>query len=98
MESVMRIALGCMRLSTDPDRDEARSTATLHAAIDAGVVVLDTAHAYGQGEADRGHNERLIGRVLRERAGCAVRIVTKCGMRRDGGAWIPDGRASRIAT
>ncbi len=63
----MRIGLGCMRLSTDPDRDEQRALATLRAALDAGITTLDTARAYGCDEADLGHNERLIARALATR-------------------------------
>ena len=40
------MALGCMRLSTERDRDDARAIAVLHAAFDAGVTLLDTADAY----------------------------------------------------
>lgn len=36
-------AIGCMRLSIEPDRDEGRAMAVLHAAFDAGVTLLDTA-------------------------------------------------------
>jgi len=93
----MRIALGCMRLSTDADRDEARALATLEAALSSGVTVLDTAHAYGLDQADAGHNERLVGRAIRQAGAGDVRVVTKCGMRRDGAAWVPDGRARGIA-
>ena len=97
----MRIALGCMRLSTERDRDDDRAQATLRAALEAGISVLDTAHAYGLEPSDLGHNERLVARALRLAAArgsaCEVRVITKCGMRRDAGAWIPDGRASRIA-
>src|SRR5258706_16401061 len=94
----MRIGLGCMRLSTEPERDEASALATLAAALDAGVTLFDTARSYATGEADLGHNERLLARAWRTReARPAARVVTKCGMRRDGGAWIPDGRAKRIA-
>ena len=95
----MRIALGCMRLSTERDRDDDRAQATLRAALEAGISVLDTAHAYGLDQSDVGHNERLVARALRSAAARddATRVITKCGMRRDGGAWVPDGRASRIA-
>ena len=97
LANVMRIGLGCMRLSTDLDRDEERALATLHAALDAGVTTLDTAHAYGRDESELGHNERLIARALAERPTAPrPRVITKCGMRRDGGAWVPDGRAGRI--
>jgi aryl-alcohol dehydrogenase-like predicted oxidoreductase len=86
--SQARIGLGCMRLSTDPARDEALATATIRAALDAGAVVLDTARAYGLDEADLGHNERLVARAVlgwaasRGRDPGRVRVVTKCGMRR----------------
>ena len=43
----LRIGLGCMRLSTDEDRDEERALATIAAAVDAGITVFDTARAYG---------------------------------------------------
>src|SRR4051794_5698866 len=88
----MRFGLGCMRLSTDSDRDEARAVATIEAALEAGITILDTARAYGHDEADAGHNERLVARFARD----GLRVITKCGMRRDGGAWIADGRASRV--
>jgi len=92
-----RVGLGCMRLSTDRDRDDARAVATIEAALAAGAVVLDTARAYGHGDAELGHNERLIARVLAGHpAASRVRIVTKGGMRRPGGRWEADGRAGTI--
>ncbi len=79
----LRIGLGCMRLSTDPDP-------TIAAAVDAGVTVFDTARAYGD-------NERLLARALR-RCGAEgnARVVTKGGMARPAGGWMPDGRAKAI--
>ena len=47
----LRIGLGCMRLSTDEDRDEERALETIAAAAEAGVTVFDTARAYGDNEA-----------------------------------------------
>ncbi len=86
-----------MRLSTDPDRDEERALATIAAAAEAGITVFDTARAYGHGEHELGHNERLLARALRRiRAEAGSRIVTKGGMRRVGSAWAPDGRAKAI--
>ena len=93
-----------MRLSTDPDRDEERARQTIAAAVAAGVTVFDTAHAYGRDGTELGHNERLLAQVLREtgmpRGGPdphrSPRIVTKGGMIRPSGAWIPDGRAKAI--
>jgi aryl-alcohol dehydrogenase-like predicted oxidoreductase len=85
-----------MRLSTDEDRDEARAVATVGAALDAGVKVFDTAHAYARDDTELGHNERLLSAVLRERGATDARIVTKGGMRRPGGQWVPDGRARTL--
>jgi aryl-alcohol dehydrogenase-like predicted oxidoreductase len=95
--SELRIGLGCMRLSTDEPRDEERALATIAAAAQAGVTVFDTAHAYGRGAAELGHNERLLATALR-RGGVerSARIVTKGGMTRAGGGWAPDGRAKAI--
>jgi aryl-alcohol dehydrogenase-like predicted oxidoreductase/predicted kinase len=97
MASELRIGLGCMRLSTEPERDEALALETIGAGVDAGVTIFDTAHSYGLGEDDLGHNERLLARALRRAAADArARIVTKGGMTRVGGGWVPDGRAKAL--
>jgi aryl-alcohol dehydrogenase-like predicted oxidoreductase len=95
--SELRVGLGCMRLSTDGNRNQAEAVATIVAAADAGVTVFDTAHSYGRDTLDFGHNERLLVRALRQ-CGAAgrARIVTKGGMSRAGDQWIPDGRAKTI--
>ena len=86
-----------MRLSTDDDRDEERAFETIAAAAAAGMTVFDTARSYGRGEDELGHNERLLARALRAAgADATARIVTKGGMLRVGGAWIPDGRTRTI--
>jgi aryl-alcohol dehydrogenase-like predicted oxidoreductase len=85
-----------MRLSTEPGRDEVRAAATIEAAIDAGVRAFDTARAYGLDADDAGHNERLVARVLEARVATGLRKITKCGMRRSGNDWTPDGRARAI--
>ncbi|MBV9417107.1 MAG: aldo/keto reductase, partial [Solirubrobacterales bacterium] len=90
-----------MRLSTEAERDEDLAAQTIAAALDAGITVFDTARAYGQGETDLGHNERLLARALiRARAGAGAlsrpRVITKGGMTRPAGAWVPDGRAKAI--
>jgi aryl-alcohol dehydrogenase-like predicted oxidoreductase/predicted kinase len=95
--SELRIGLGCMRLSTDERRDDERAVETIAAAADAGVTVFDTARAYGRDASELGHNERLLARALR-RSGAAAgaRVVTKGGMTRPGGGWVPDGRAKAL--
>jgi aryl-alcohol dehydrogenase-like predicted oxidoreductase len=97
--SELRVGLGCMRLSTDPDRDLERAQATIAAAVGAGITVFDTARAYGLDAGELGHNERLLAGALRRcGAGHTARIVTKGAMTRQGGAWVPDGRAQAIRT
>jgi aryl-alcohol dehydrogenase-like predicted oxidoreductase len=86
-----------MRLSTDESRDEELALETIAAAAQAGITVFDTARAYGWGEGELGRNERLLARGLRRSSAHATaRIVTKGGMTRAGGGWIPDGRAKTI--
>ena len=89
----LRVGLGCMRLSTRPDRDEAAARAVVHAALDEGFTLFDTAHAYGRDESEYGHNERWLGAFLKGRA---ARVITKGGMRRLGPRWMPDGRAATL--
>ncbi len=86
-----------MRLSTDESRDEELAGETIAAAVEAGLTVFDTARAYGRGEAELGRNEQLLAGALR-RCGAErnARIVTKGGMTRAGGGWVPDGRAKAI--
>ena len=90
--------MGCMRLSTDPDRDDERSVAVLHAALDAGVRLFDTADAYCRDDSETGHNERLIARAIASWDGSRdeVLVATKGGLTRPQGAWIPDGRARHL--
>jgi aryl-alcohol dehydrogenase-like predicted oxidoreductase len=61
--------------------------ATIDAAVEAGMTVFDTARAYEGGE-------ELLARALRGRE--RTRIVTKGGMARPDGTWVPDGRAQTI--
>lgn len=93
------IGLGCMRLSTAPDRDEERAVDVIRAALDAGATLLDTADAYGHDERDRGHNERLVARALDGWRGdrSRVMVATKGGLRRPNGNWVSDGRAKHLA-
>ena len=87
-----------MRLSTEPDRDDERSLAVLHAAFDAGVTLFDTADAYCWDDSETGHNERLIATALASWPGdrSAIRIATKGGLTRPEGRWEPDGRAKHL--
>jgi aryl-alcohol dehydrogenase-like predicted oxidoreductase len=87
-----------MRLSTEPDRDEARAVEILHAAFDGGVTFLDTADAYCLDDDEVGHNERLIARALASWNGDRSRIVvaTKGGLTRPNGEWVSNGKARHL--
>jgi aryl-alcohol dehydrogenase-like predicted oxidoreductase/histidinol phosphatase-like enzyme len=92
------VAMGCMRLSTHADRDDEASIRVIHAALNAGVTLLDTAAAYCWDDTEAGHNERLIARALATWSGGRDRIVvaTKGGLTRPQGRWAPDGRARSL--
>jgi aryl-alcohol dehydrogenase-like predicted oxidoreductase/histidinol phosphatase-like enzyme len=87
-----------MRLSTANDRDDARSIAVIHAALDAGVTLLDTADAYCRDESEVGHNERLIADALKQWGGdrSSIEVATKGGLRRPKGAWVNEGRGKYL--
>src|SRR5216684_5058518 len=82
---VFRLGLGCMGMSgMYGPADEAESIATIHAALDAGITLLDTGDFYGMG-----HNELLIRDALRGRARGQVVISLKFGaLRGPDGSWI----------
>jgi aryl-alcohol dehydrogenase-like predicted oxidoreductase len=92
------IGLGCMRLSTVEPRDPARAVAVIHAALDAGATLLDTADSYCLDDADTGHNERLVAQAMKtwHRDAGTITIATKGGLVRPGGRWVPDGRAKHL--
>jgi aryl-alcohol dehydrogenase-like predicted oxidoreductase/predicted kinase/histidinol phosphatase-like enzyme len=85
--------MGCQRLSA---LGPPAATATLHAALDSGVTLLDTADVYGPEGAPVGHGERLVASALRGWTGdrSRVRVATKAGLTRPG--WVPDGRARHL--
>lgn len=71
--------------------DETESIATIHAALDQGITLLDTGDFYGMG-----HNELLIGRALRGHRDKALLSVKFGAMRSPDGSWIGyDARPAR---
>jgi aryl-alcohol dehydrogenase-like predicted oxidoreductase len=92
---VFPIGLGAMPLSLEGRPDEDRAIRTIHAALDAGVDLIDTADAYALDEHDVGHNERLIAKALRGRRDGVI-VATKGGHTRRGRAWELDGRPEHI--
>ena len=94
-----RVGMGCMRLSTERDRNASDGIAVLHAALDTGIT-FSTADAYCWDSTETGHNERLIATALDTSTGDCARIVvaTKGGLTRPQGNWIEDGRARALVS
>ena len=96
--SVSEIGLGGMPMSIEGRPDEARSIATIHAALDVGVTLIDTADAYHRDADEVGHNELLIAKALASYGGdtSKVLVATKGGHLRPGdGSWTAE-RSSRV--
>ncbi|MBG6212659.1 aryl-alcohol dehydrogenase-like predicted oxidoreductase [Cryobacterium sp. CAN_C3] len=92
---VSAIGLGGMPMSIEGRPDEARSIATIHAALDLGVTLFDTADAYHLTATDVGHNESLLARAIASWGGdtSSVLVATKGGHLRPGdGSWTVNGR------
>ncbi|MGC3995239.1 MAG: aldo/keto reductase [Propionicimonas sp.] len=91
---VSAIGLGGMPMSIEGRPDRQRSIATIHAALDAGVTLIDTADAYCLGADEVGHNEVLIAEALRSYGADTshVLVATKGGHVRPGdGSWQLNG-------
>src|SRR3712207_7544858 len=84
-----------MPMSVEGRPDEARSIAAVHAALDAGVRLFDTADAYALHEREFGHNELLLAKALRGRRDEAI-VATKGGHVRRGTDWPLDGRPEHL--
>jgi aryl-alcohol dehydrogenase-like predicted oxidoreductase len=94
--TVSAIGFGAMALSgVYGPAEEAESVATIHAALDAGIDLIDTGDFYGMG-----HNELLIARALRDRDRDQVLISVKFGAQRgpDGGWLGYDARPAAVKT
>ena len=96
--TVGAIGLGGMPMSVREHNDEGLGVRTIHAALDAGVTLVDTADAYSVDEESFGHNEDLIARALREYGAGAddVLVATKGGHTRRGTEWHLDGTAEYL--
>ncbi|MBT2368557.1 aldo/keto reductase [Streptomyces sp. ISL-10] len=88
------IGYGAMPLSIEGHPDERQAVATVHAALDAGVTLIDTADSYHVPGGEPGAGERLVARALASYGGDTdtVLVATKGGRGRaaDGG-WTVDG-------
>lgn len=97
--TVSAVGLGAMPLSIEHRPDEERAIATVHAALDAGVTLIDTADSYHWHAGEAGHNELLIARALAGYGGdtSGVLVATKGGRGRPGdGSWTVTGTPAHL--
>jgi aryl-alcohol dehydrogenase-like predicted oxidoreductase len=92
---VFPIGLGAMPMALAGRPPEEQSIRAIHAALDAGINLIDTADAYCRTEDEVGHNERLIAKALQGRYDDVI-VATKAGHIRPGGAWELDGRPEHL--
>ncbi len=90
--TVSAIGYGALQLSSEtvaPVLSRSEAMATVHAALDAGITLVDTADCYAPTWDTMGHNEELIGAALRAYGPDADRVVvaTKAGITRDADGW-----------
>lgn len=99
LPEVSIVSYGAWPLSDSPDRPgETEAIRAVHAALDGGATLIDTADAYCLDESEVGHNERLVARALASWSGPREKIVvaTKGGCVRPGGRWLDDGRPEHL--
>src|SRR5580698_8510406 len=92
--TVSAIGLGEMPLSIEGRPDRRQAIATIHASLDSGVTIIDTADAYALSVQEHGHGERLVAEALATYGGATaeVLVATKGGHRRPGdGSWTVHG-------
>ena len=94
--TVSAVGLGGMYLSIRERPSEDDAVRTIHAALDAGITLIDTADVYCRDDRNIGHNERLIARALREKSTKNVVVATKGGLERPNGAWTRNARPAHL--
>lgn len=97
--TVSEIGLGAMPMSIEGRPDRERAIATIHASLEAGVTLIDTADAYHRDAGEVGHNEELIAEALRTagRDTDSVLVATKGGHLRPGdGSWTIDSSPAHL--
>ncbi len=92
------LGLGLLKLSTEGRPPEEEAIALIHFALDQGIRVLDTADSYALGDNDLHYGEALVRKALESWGGPreAVKVVTKVGLTRPKGKWLPNGRPEHL--
>ena len=87
-----------MHLSIKDRPSAEQGIRVIHAALDAGATLIDTADVYCLDDSEIGHNERLVAQALSTWPGDRDQVIvaTKGGLRRPGGRWELDGRPEHL--
>ncbi|MBN1946727.1 MAG: aldo/keto reductase [Bradymonadales bacterium] len=95
---VSAVGLGAMPLSLEGRPNRNTAIDVIHAALDAGITLIDTADVYCIDERDIGHNEALIAEALAAWPDGKDQIVvaTKGGLVRPRGDWVPNGNPTHL--
>jgi aryl-alcohol dehydrogenase-like predicted oxidoreductase len=95
--SVSQIGLGAMPLAIAGRPARSEAIKVVHAALRAGVTLIDTADVYCLDHSEIGHGEKLVADALAQWEGDAAPVVaTKGGLTRPGGAWVTDAHPRRL--
>lgn len=92
------LGLGLLRLSTEGRPTEAEALRIIHHALDSGIRLLDTADTYCLDESDLHYGEELVRKALQSWSGPGddVRVLTKAGLSRPRGRWVPRARPQSL--
>jgi histidinol-phosphate phosphatase family protein len=92
------LGLGLLRLSTEGRPSETDAIDVIRFALEQGIRLLDTADSYALSDKDLHYGERLARRAIEAWGGPAaeVRVVTKVGLARPKGKWVPNGSPSHV--
>ena len=92
------LGLGLLRLSTEGRPAEADAIDVIRFALDQGVRVLDTADSYALDDRDMHYGERLVREAIAGWEGPReqIRVITKAGLARPKGRWVPNGRRDHL--
>lgn len=98
LHEVSCVGLGGMPLSIPGRPGEETAIRVIHASLDHGVTLIDTADVYCLDDSEIGHNERLVAKALNTWSGDqdSITVATKGGLTRPGGEWGRDGRPVHI--
>jgi aryl-alcohol dehydrogenase-like predicted oxidoreductase len=98
LPAVTVVGYGGMHISIDGRPPEEQGIRVVHAALDAGETLIDTADVYCLSHADIGHNERLIAQALHTWHGPreAIVVATKGGLTRPNAGWERDARPEQL--